>query len=513
MILMSDFMGLFHLNFLKYLTTGNVILDSIITYLFVTFSGMIVNINIKRNFENLKHFYYESKYNEILLEGKQIDFLSRYSECASSSGIYSDSYRAIFKYITNNIFDTERVHFIKEVYSRESSSYYNRNNESENENENEKEMFVVNSCNPFLLEDDIYCCVQKDDEHNNTNNDEKDKIKMERITIKIYSYERTMKEIYDFLNRIKKEYLESIKEKRLYKRFIYSLEKTDYETSNRECWSECEFESNRKFENTFFEKKKEIIEQIDFFINNKDWYDKMGIPYNLGICLHGLPGTGKTSFVKALANYTDRNIIQLSLKLIETKQQLVSFFYEKIYTETNKTPCEFSNKIILLEDIDCSSDILFQRDENDETNKNKINNTTYSVNSNNSTDISKQLVENIKVDNKTKNKVTLDDVLNLFDGVCETPGRIIIITTNYYSKLDTAFTRPGRFDITIEMKKANTQMICDLFFMFFKKRFPKKNIPSIKNYEFTPAELVNMYLYSNKRENEFIENVTNNIDI
>ena len=49
--------------------------------------------------------------------------------------------------------------------------------------------------------------------------------------------------------------------------------------------------------------------------------------------------------------------------------------------------------------------------------------------------------------------------------------------------------------------------------MFFKKRFPKKNIPSIKNYEFTPAELVNMYLYSNKRENEFIENVTNNIDI
>ena len=47
----------------------------------------------------------------------------------------------------------------------------------------------------------------------------------------------------------------------------------------------------------------------------------------------------------------------------------------------------------------------------------------------------------------------------------------------------------------------------------FEARFPKKNIPSIRDYEFTPAELVNMYLYSNKKESEFIERVTNNIEI
>ena len=507
MILMDDFMGLFHFNLMKYFTTGNIVIDSILTYLLFSFSSLFVSINFKKILQDLKHTYYKGRYNEITLEGKQIDFLSRYSECASSSGIYSDSYKAIFNYISKNIFDTERVNFIKEIYSRENTSYYNRNDDSKNE----KGMFIVNSCKPFLLENDIYCCVEKDHEHNNSNNDEKDKVKMEKITIKIYSYHKTMKELYSFLDRIKTDYLESIKEKRLSKKFIYSLEKTEYETTSRECWMECEFESNRKFENTFFERKDEIIEQIDFFINNKSWYDKMGIPYNLGICLHGIPGTGKTSFVKALANYTNRNIIQLSLKLIETKQQLVSFFYEKMYTETNKTPCGFYDKIILLEDVDCASDILFQRNEQENNINNKKTETqTYTIKTGDSMESSKQLFENIKIDNKNKNKVTLDDVLNLFDGVCETPGRIIIITTNYYSKLDNAFTRPGRFDITIEMKKANREMICDMFFMFFNKRFPKKNIPSIRDYEFTPAELVNMYLYSNKKELEFIQRVSNN---
>jgi SpoVK/Ycf46/Vps4 family AAA+-type ATPase len=33
----------------------------------------------------------------------------------------------------------------------------------------------------------------------------------------------------------------------------------------------------------------------------------------------GPPGTGKTSFIKALANYTKRHIVTISLKMIKTK--------------------------------------------------------------------------------------------------------------------------------------------------------------------------------------------------
>ena len=30
----------------------------------------------------------------------------------------------------------------------------------------------------------------------------------------------------------------------------------------------------------------------------QEWYDRKGMPYMLGLLLHGLPGTGKTSTIK-----------------------------------------------------------------------------------------------------------------------------------------------------------------------------------------------------------------------
>ena len=54
-------------------------------------------------------------------------------------------------------------------------------------------------------------------------------------------------------------------------------------------------------------------------------------------------------------------------------------------------------------------------------------------------------------------KINLAFVLNLIDGIRETPGRIIIITSNYYNKLDAALIRPGRIDITLNMKNASCE--------------------------------------------------------
>ena len=40
----------------------------------------------------------------------------------------------------------------------------------------------------------------------------------------------------------------------------------------------------------------------------------------------GSTGTGKTSFLKALSNYTGRHIVNISLPLIETNEQLIEVF-------------------------------------------------------------------------------------------------------------------------------------------------------------------------------------------
>ena len=55
----------------------------------------------------------------------------------------------------------------------------------------------------------------------------------------------------------------------------------------------------------------------NFFINNKDWYNKEGNPYTFGLGLSGPPGTGKTSIIKCIANMLNRHLIVIPLNKIK----------------------------------------------------------------------------------------------------------------------------------------------------------------------------------------------------
>lgn len=44
---------------------------------------------------------------------------------------------------------------------------------------------------------------------------------------------------------------------------------------------------------------------------------------------------------------------------------------------------------------------------------------------------------------------TVQGLLNVLDGVVDTPGRIVVLTTNVVDILDPALIRPGRVDKTI----------------------------------------------------------------
>ena len=59
--------------------------------------------------------------------------------------------------------------------------------------------------------------------------------------------------------------------------------------------------SVKSFKNVFFTEKEEMIKKIQFFLNNESWYEEHGIPYMFGLLLHGEPGCGKTSTIKAIA--------------------------------------------------------------------------------------------------------------------------------------------------------------------------------------------------------------------
>lgn len=244
------------------------------------------------------------------------------------------------------------------------------------------------------------------------------------------------------------------------------------------------FTTNRTLENVFHEKQEELKTRVKFFLGNKEWYDERGIPHTLGLMFHGIPGSGKTSSVKAIANIAQRHIININLGSIKFQKQLKKLFYdEKITVCDPDTPNRVTELIIpiekrmyVIEDADAliDSDILKKRED--------INTT--------------KLIERggggrmgpsgMQIDEPD---IDLSTILNIMDGNLETPGRILIITSNHPECFDSAFIRPGRIDMMIEFKRANKKVISDMYKSFFEKDIDSTELEKIEDYKWSPAEI------------------------
>ncbi len=229
-----------------------------------------------------------------------------------------------------------------------------------------------------------------------------------------------------------------------------------------------EFRTSKSFSNVYGHHVDELKERLDLFVNHPDWYFDRGIPYSLGIMLHGIPGAGKTSTIKAIARDTNRHIFNLSLRPYTTQRQLTNLFYnETVHVQnydggkqTLKIP--LNKRVYVIEDIDCLTDVVLDR----------------------------SITKEPLAANKEGEAVTLSFLLNLLDGVLETPGRILVITSNYPDKLDRAFVRPGRIDVRIEFKHADREFIQDMINKFYTTSLPIDQIPETIENQFTPAEVM-----------------------
>lgn len=106
--------------------------------------------------------------------------------------------------------------------------------------------------------------------------------------------------------------------------------------------------------------------------------------------------------------------------------------------------------------------------------------------------------------------ITLDDILNLWDGLRETPGRVLIITSNCYGDLDPALIRPGRIDVTLELGNASHKIIADMYKHLTGLSIKEKILKKIKPNFYSQAELINMFLSSNKNTRIFIDRMLRN---
>jgi hypothetical protein len=229
-----------------------------------------------------------------------------------------------------------------------------------------------------------------------------------------------------------------------------------------------EFATSKSFTNVFGDHVVELKERLNLFMNHPEWYQARGIPYSLGILLHGIPGAGKTSTIKAIARDTKRHIFNLSLRPYTTQKQLTHLFFNENVAvvgddgvrQVYRIPV--SQRVYVIEDIDCLTDVVYQRTEESrgETNGDAI---------------------------------TLSFLLNLLDGVLETPGRILIITTNHPDKLDRALVRPGRIDVNIGFKEASRKLIVDMMNNFYGLTKQVEDIPVCLEESLSPAEVLECF--------------------
>lgn len=445
------------------------------------------------NYEFLLHTF--RKKNSIEFEGKITYGTALYCGELKQTSVFSDRFKAIWEHIIGTTNTNPTIHSIKEHAIEKTDT----------------SIYMVNQKDKFLISDElqIYAYTYIKDESSSGDSKENRTVsKVSNIVIELYSYKSNIEIIKSYIDNITHTYLSNLEKSRKTKRFIYTLTNVTFEDNSCERWDETVFESTRSFNNIFFEKKHCVLEKIRFFTQNKKWYYEKGIPYSMGIGIYGPPGTGKTSFIKALSNFTGRHIVTISLKLIKSKKQLDSIFFEQRYNVNNeKTGITFEKKIIVFEDIDCIGDIVLAREfrkHEPQVFLPQITEVKPVCGTENSMEVSK-----IKIDDP----LTLDDLLNLWDGIRETPGRIMILSSNHYDKLDPAIKRPGRIDISLELSYATRNTLKEMHHHFFGTQIDEAVLEKINNSFYSPAEIVNIYMTEDMNENKFLERLMKNVHV
>ena len=182
--------------------------------------------------------------------------------------------------------------------------------------------------------------------------------------------------------------------------------------------------------------KQAVMQKLDSFSQDAEFYSQTGRAHKMGFFLFGPPGTGKTTFIAAVANYMQYSIYDLDLTGVNSNLDL-----RALLTQIS------DRAVVVIEDIDTV----------------ELPNRASASPMQEAGGPPERWGRRGREED-TRSKLTLGGVLNFADGIRSSCGseRIFIFTTNHPERLDPALVRPGRMDMHIELSYCTFEVLKSL---------------------------------------------------
>lgn len=209
--------------------------------------------------------------------------------------------------------------------------------------------------------------------------------------------------------------------------------------------------------------KERLVEHLAWFYGARDWYAKRGLPYRLVVLLEGPPGTGKTSLLRALAGYFNRDLCPLNIAGISA---------EKLPHLIQGAP---ANSFIVMEDFDASPDVIDSKDGDDQDGLGQL----------------------LRRSGKSA-------LLQALDGIDVLDGQVIFLTTNHINRIDPALIRDERVNLKIHLGLLKNEAI----HRYIELVFPEHKHEARLDYEDIPgSSLQKLYIRHHRSYSDFIGSI------
>jgi len=206
--------------------------------------------------------------------------------------------------------------------------------------------------------------------------------------------------------------------------------------------------------------KDRLLDDLQEFLgaDTRQWYKEHGIPHKRGYLFYGVPGSGKTSLIQAVAGKFQYNICSVHL----THPRLTD---DSLREAVNQAP---KRSLLVFEDVDA----MFGKNR-------------------------EKLIQD--------SPLTFSGLLNSIDGIGKADGQIFILTTNHREHLSPALIRNGRADVHVQFRFASDEQIAGMFCRFYPwttdkpaEQFVKELRTVLRGREVTPAALQHFFIQHRK---------------